>query len=353
MSYQISQTLFNANLDIIGDIHGEIKALRSLLTKLGYDQQGNHPEHRKLIFVGDLCDRGPQSVAVIQLVKTLIEHGNAQCVLGNHELNLLINSKREGNGWFFGSPHEDDEKPFQSLSASDTDRVWIIEFLNSLPLVLESDQLRIVHACWDQQSIDTLKQSQMRSLKEIYDYFVQQTERYLQNSDVAQRAQHEKQQYSSQLKNPSATLPLLKNLGQQNLLEQMMNPFKVLTSGAEVLAKEPFFAGGKWRMVDRLAWWDHYQDNIPVVIGHYWRNFNSPDQKHGLFKYIEPLEWFGLNQNVFCVDYSVGKRYLDRHKQRAFSNQLCALRFPENTLLFEDGSTKQITNQCTAIRSRI
>ena len=128
------QTLFDAPLDIVGDIHGEIDALNSLLDVLGYDENGDHPEQRKLIFVGDLCDRGADSLAVIQRVKTLIEQGNAQCILGNHELNLLIHSKREGNGWFFGSPHEDDHKPFASHPASVHDQHWILDFLSHLPL---------------------------------------------------------------------------------------------------------------------------------------------------------------------------------------------------------------------------
>ena len=56
-------------------------ALQQLLEVLGYDLQGRHSEQRKLIFVGDLCDRGPDSIAVIRQVKTLIENGNAQCIL--------------------------------------------------------------------------------------------------------------------------------------------------------------------------------------------------------------------------------------------------------------------------------
>ena len=158
MSNHFVQPLYDAALDIVGDIHGEIDALKSLMKVLGYDGNGQHLAQRKLIFVGDLCDRGLDSVAVIQLVKRLIENGNAQCVLGNHELNLLIESKREGNGWFFGSPHEDDEKPFNSNAISAAEKDWIIQFLNTLPLALESEKLRIVHACWDQASIDALQQ---------------------------------------------------------------------------------------------------------------------------------------------------------------------------------------------------
>ncbi|MEK5745928.1 metallophosphoesterase, partial [Acinetobacter variabilis] len=78
---------------------GEIDALNSLLHVMGYNLKGEHPEQRKLIFVGDLCDRGQNSVAVIQQVKILMERAHAYCVLGNHELNLLNQSYREGNGW--------------------------------------------------------------------------------------------------------------------------------------------------------------------------------------------------------------------------------------------------------------
>lgn len=51
------QRIYDAPIDIIGDIHGEIDALQNLIQILGYDRDGNHNENRKLIFVGDLCDR--------------------------------------------------------------------------------------------------------------------------------------------------------------------------------------------------------------------------------------------------------------------------------------------------------
>ncbi|TFG86728.1 MAG: hypothetical protein E4H19_04725, partial [Chromatiales bacterium] len=48
-------------LDIVGDVHGELDALHDLLARLGYDKDGSHPDHRHLVFVGDLGDRGPDS----------------------------------------------------------------------------------------------------------------------------------------------------------------------------------------------------------------------------------------------------------------------------------------------------
>lgn len=52
MNNAFVQTLFDEPLDIVGDIHGEIEALNHLLDVLGYDEQGHHPEQRKLIFCG-------------------------------------------------------------------------------------------------------------------------------------------------------------------------------------------------------------------------------------------------------------------------------------------------------------
>ena len=102
MNNAFVQTLFDEPLDIVGDIHGEIEALNHLLDVLGYDEQGHHPEQRKLIFVGDLCDRGVDSFAVIQRVKALVEQGKAQCVLGNHEDMMIQFCENSYNSmhWF-------------------------------------------------------------------------------------------------------------------------------------------------------------------------------------------------------------------------------------------------------------
>lgn len=54
---------------------------------------------------------------------------------------------------------------------------------------------------------------------------------------------------------------------------QMGNPVKVLTSGAERVAPQSFYASDKWRMVERVRWWEKYQD-VPVVVGHYWRRYD-------------------------------------------------------------------------------
>lgn len=98
------QPLFDGPLDIVGDVHGEIEALHSLLEILGYSDDGQHSQGRRLVFVGDLTDRGPDSPSVVDLVESLVKSGRAQCVLGNHDLNILLGDRKHDNHWFFGEP---------------------------------------------------------------------------------------------------------------------------------------------------------------------------------------------------------------------------------------------------------
>ena len=76
---QLVQPLPDGPLDIVGDVHGEIEALRALLDGLGYAEDGSHPQPRRLVFTGDLTDRGPDSPAVIELVRRLVETERAYC----------------------------------------------------------------------------------------------------------------------------------------------------------------------------------------------------------------------------------------------------------------------------------
>ena len=79
--------------DIIGDIHGCCAELTQLLATLGYETQtgGNfaHPAGRKLIFVGDLVDRGPKIPETVRLVKETVDAGHAFCVPGNHDIKFM------------------------------------------------------------------------------------------------------------------------------------------------------------------------------------------------------------------------------------------------------------------------
>lgn len=60
---------------VIGDVHGCLEELDELLGTLG--PRGAH----RLVFVGDLMDRGPDPVGVVRRVREL----GADCVMGNHD----------------------------------------------------------------------------------------------------------------------------------------------------------------------------------------------------------------------------------------------------------------------------
>ena len=93
----IDKSSEHSKLDIIGDIHGCYDELLLLLNKLGYDKEGNHPENRKLVFLGDLCDRGPKNLEVLDFVKSLVESRKAYCVKGNHDNKLYKRLKDPSN----------------------------------------------------------------------------------------------------------------------------------------------------------------------------------------------------------------------------------------------------------------
>jgi len=87
--------------DLIGDVHGCYEELIELLVKLGYNIDSqvttssmpslklSHAGGRKVIFVGDLVDKGPKTPEVLHLAMTMIEQGIAYCVQGNHEAKLV------------------------------------------------------------------------------------------------------------------------------------------------------------------------------------------------------------------------------------------------------------------------
>jgi protein phosphatase len=85
--------------DIIGDVHGCADELQALLIKLGYrvewaDDGGDrkvdvtHPARRKVVFVGDLTDRGPNSPDALRIAMSMTAAGMAYAVQGNHDQKL-------------------------------------------------------------------------------------------------------------------------------------------------------------------------------------------------------------------------------------------------------------------------
>jgi hypothetical protein len=127
---------------------------------------------------------------------------------------------------------------------------------------------------------------------------------------------------------------------EMRLTLQNRNPVKVLTSGHERPTAEPFEAGGKLRDRERVRWWEDYADDPFCVFGHYWR---TPVPKAGktqrLFDADAALAALGAGR-AMCIDYSAGARWLERldvEFDGTFATRLAALRWPEKTLVFDDG----------------
>jgi hypothetical protein len=355
MSFPLIQEIFSGPIDIVGDIHGEIDALRDLLNHLGYDRGCVHAQGRRLVFIGDLTDRGPDSPAVLELVSGLVSRGLAQCVLGNHELNLLRKARKEGNGWYFDDNHDHRENKFRdSKSVGAAARPGIGAFLSTLPLALERADLRVVHAAWHADSIAEIRSSTLGAL-DLYDLRHDRAVRLGEDTGLAQRAQREEESIADGLKDRSRTPLLLPGIAALDALYQDANPVRIVTSGLERVAERVFWASGRWRMVDRFRWWDAYRDATPVIIGHYWRwpTDTVRDAYSGgepsLFAGYEANHWFGARENVFCVDFAVGARYKERAdgSKARFECRLAAVRWPEQSLMFDDGRTLELTERST------
>jgi protein phosphatase len=137
-------------LDIIGDIHGCYEEFVQLTEKLGYEwEQGfpQHPQGRQLAFVGDLTDRGPRSLDVIQIVhKLVIQQKNAYYCPGNH-CNKLYRFFL-GNKVQITHGLETTVAEYESLSPRDqkTIRYYFMELYEKSPLYWQLDQNRVIVA---------------------------------------------------------------------------------------------------------------------------------------------------------------------------------------------------------------
>lgn len=149
--------------DIIGDIHGYCSKLKELLIKLGYTElEGlwKHPE-RKVIFVGDYIDRGPEIRETLQLVRKMVEADAAIALIGNHEYNAVAFATQAAEGGYLRSHNAVHKKQHQATldQFANYPDEWqsYLEWFYTLPLFLDLGDLRVVHACWDDEHISWLK----------------------------------------------------------------------------------------------------------------------------------------------------------------------------------------------------
>lgn len=151
----IDQRHDSGPFDIIGDVHGCADELEFLLRELGYSLVWHGTgeartctvtaaHSRRVIFVGDLVDRGPRTPDVLRIAMDMSVSGLARCVPGNHDVKFLR--------WLTGSNVRIANGLAQSIEQIEREsrsfREEVTAYLSSLPLYLWLDdgQLAVAHA---------------------------------------------------------------------------------------------------------------------------------------------------------------------------------------------------------------
>lgn len=281
--------------DIIGDIHGYAGPLKQLLIKLGYSNQDGaykHPdENRQVIFVGDFVDRGPDQKEVIAIVRAMVTRGSALAIMGNHEYNAIAFQT------------EDPTKPGQYLRprinknihqhlafledylGEPDELVEILDWFKSLPLWLELDGLRVIHACWDDELVHYLKVEHQGP--------VMTDELFFRSFD---KSSTEFDCIETLLKGKEVDLPdgevFVDKMGtvrtniRTRWWDDSVNTYREAYMGPE---------DARETVTDLVMTDDHLihypAEAPPVFLGHYWLN-GEPEL---------------LAENIACVDYSVAK----------------------------------------------
>ena len=289
-----------AGFDIIGDVHGCADLLEDLLSELGYtfDPFRNVFAHktRTAIFVGDLVDRGAFQLRTLEMVKAMVDAGTAQMVLGNHEFNAIAYATPdpEKPGHFLREHTGKNKKQHLAFlwQLTREQQDYYLAWFRTLPLWLDLGDLRVVHACGHQPSIDRIEKAlggnRFKTFKQI---------------EAAARKSEKPgslyQEVETILKGPELSL---KEYGAPPFLDKdrtLRNEARVRwwKSGTTKLAEMVEVPSGHEMPNKALRKRDQsfsYNDKIPVVYGHYWRK-DSP---------VEHEDW---TQYTACVDFSAVK----------------------------------------------
>jgi len=113
----------------VGDLQGCRASFKKLLKRL--------PDPQRLIFVGDIVNRGPESLAMLRDIKQRVDANAAVALLGNHDLHLLAADAGI-------RPQHDSDTLGEILAAPD--RAELIDWLRARPLAHSEDGFLFVHA---------------------------------------------------------------------------------------------------------------------------------------------------------------------------------------------------------------
>ena len=280
-------------IDFIGDIHGYANELEALLQKLGYTKKGGayaHPE-RKVVFVGDYIDRGPQIKETLEIVKAMVDTENAIALMGNHEYNALCFHYQETKGGHLRKheikniiQHYETLKQFQNRQK---EYESYLEWFKTLPLFYETDSFRAVHACWDNKNIQCLRDNLIndRLTDELIYQSVKFGTPFYEAIDQTLKGKEMKMPVGeSFLDKGGAKRVNLRIKWWEN--PSLMTYKSISVEPIESLTEQPIDIAGFKSL-------DYYpKDDKKVFFGHYWLQG-------------EPSLY---RQNICCLDYSVAEK---------------------------------------------
>lgn len=287
----------NQGYDLIGDIHGCGMSLERLLKKMDYQYLHGAYRHasRKVIFLGDIVDRGPRIREALHIVKDMVDAGQAEIVLGNHEYNAMCycTEARPDSGQRYLREHTARNHRLirETLEQFDSYRTEWHEFLNwfhTIPLFLEKEHFRVVHACWDSHAIERFKQVSP-------DHCI--------NMDFLHASSHE-DSFESRLvdkltRGTVLDLPDGETILSKDGLVRSMFRTKFWTNSPKsysdvVFQPDPLpsdMAARQLSAIEKQKLLSYPLSEPPVFVGHYWM---SGDPK--------PIQ-----ANIACLDYSAVK----------------------------------------------
>ena len=280
-------------IDFIGDIHGYANELEALLQKLGYTKKSGAYAHsdRKVVFVGDYIDRGPQIKETLEIVKAMVDTENAIALMGNHEYNALCFHFKDAKGEYLRKHEtkniEQHEKTLKQFQNRQKEYESYLEWFKSLPLFYETDSFRAVHACWDNKNIQYLRENLIND--RLTDDLIYQSVKFgtpfYEAIDQTLKGKEMKMPVGeSFLDKGGAKRVNLRIKWWEN--PSLMTYKSISVEPIESLTEQPIDIAGFKSL-------DYYpKDDKKVFFGHYWL-----EGEPSLYR-----------QNICCLDYSVAEK---------------------------------------------
>jgi hypothetical protein len=292
--------------DIIGDIHGYADQLIQLLEDMGYRKRNGvyrHHEHdRQAIFVGDFIDRGPKIRETLEIVKAMVDNKTAHVVLGNHEYNALCyhtHSKTNPGGYLRPQNDKNTKQHLETLKdfclSRDDFRDYLYWFI-TLPLCLEIEGMRVVHASWIDREIE--------KLKKWTDGTFLLNESLLHKS--AEKGTEEYDAIETTLKGVEIPLPEGETFEDKDRNKRDQIRIRWWEQAADKTYREMVFPSksldcGKKRIdTEEATKLEAYNDPVPVFFGHYWLTGVQPEIQ---------------TKNICCLDYSIADKRIEAKKR--------------------------------------